>query len=84
MKHWIHEQECDRVKIKLRGFKKPNSNEYCRTVSVSVLDDGAVVISEECDGYFAERYSAKEAIEALEEAISFIKSKKERALKEKE
>ena len=44
-----------------------------RIISIS-KENGKILISEECDGAFSTTLTKEEAIEALEEAIEFIKS----------
>jgi hypothetical protein len=48
-----------------------------RTLSISNVEDGKIKFLEECDGHFHATMRADYAIEALQEAIEWIKQQKE-------
>lgn len=45
-----------------------------RVVSIAATADGMIEIREECDGYFVKRCTKAEAIEALQEAVEWLKA----------
>lgn len=49
-------------------------DEYsCRVLSITKADDGSICFRERCDQYFSMELSRDQAIDALQEAIAWIK-----------
>ena len=67
MKHW---GEVGKGKISLI-----DADSDMRTVSIEILNDDSIRIREECDGYFCAIMTRREAVDALNEAIIYIKQK---------
>lgn len=70
MKHWKIEQtqEMHSAGINLIDGDRD------RTLSIAKTDNGLIHIREGCDGFFRKECSKAEAIEALQEAIEWLKA----------
>lgn len=72
MKHWKDKQQ----KISLLDERKLQTG---RVLDIHIQPheegDNEFIFEERCDNYFEARFSKTEAIEALQEAINWIKSK---------
>jgi hypothetical protein len=71
MKYWIKNNRIFGISLK-NPFIKNDSNEG-RVISITVQESGFVDFYEGCDHFFNIELTKEEAIEALEEAISYIK-----------
>lgn len=51
---------------------KDRRDEEDRVLSIIKQDDGEIQFAEQCDDYFIARFSKEEAVELLQEAITWI------------
>ncbi len=73
MKYWTQHEKGMVTLTTLAG----NLLDDERVVDLIPEDDGSIVFREACDGYFSITFSPTEAIEALQEAIDWIKGQQE-------